>query len=199
MADAPKRVRRKPRGPEPQEVEINHKTLLTAFMSIFEIAPSVEGAFDARLKHTLRQFLPPVVKGRRQTPNRRHSLADVFGFALAMQLQRAFVTPTDAAQFVMREQGTMVALFVRCLVRQDGYMLQLPLNAFASIGAASPRSVSSAVTAGHAVLARGMAQSRAMPLLTIDVGELADRLATSLTEAGVRSADIEVSIANLSY
>lgn len=106
----------------------------------------------------------------RRTPNRTYDVSDLMECAIALQMQRGFVDPAMSAAVVIGRRAALHEAWRRAIIKRDDYLLQVALNAFAEAGSRANQDA----TPAEANLGRSHA-TNLLPMLTINVGELADR------------------------
>lgn len=121
-------------APKQSPVAFEHRTVRQMLMDITGVEEAGVAAFDARLKHVIQLGLiddrRPGGRGRR-----RYDLQDAVVLALCFTLQRSFVPPALAVDFIRTHRTIIDGLLPRV---RDGenptIMVVLEVDAFAGIG-----------------------------------------------------------------
>ena len=182
---------------EDEPVAIKHGALKTALMRTLGVRDEGEGPFNARMKTFLLLGLFGPIGIQRERRNYGYSLTSTLKWAVAMSLQRAYVPPSAAVDFLHRHDHDLQRMF-RHLRNGDGPPLRLRINIEAlqplgdeqrSKGRGSRGGEAGTLSLGGATRTPFDAAAAA-PVLDLDLREIGNKLFVNLVDAGVSAAKV---------
>ncbi len=171
-------------GLQPDDRGVEHGTVRILLMNLVGAPEGSAPAFDARLKHTLRQG---VVPDDRPTGDdgprghRRYLLIDVLQLALVFQIQRALIDPAAAAAFIIDNRAELEDMWLAAARAPDEHWLEIEVDAYAALGGEGKGRPSGRVGAlAFAGTRRRREMAEPPPVLRIDLAALRDRVGSSM-------------------
>lgn len=182
---------------ENEPIGIKHGVLKNALMRTLGVRDEGEDAFNSRMRTFLQLGLFGPVGIQRERRNYGYSLTSALKWAIAMTLQRAYVPPSAAVDFLNRHDGDLQRLF-RQLRSGDGPPLRLRINIEAlqplgdeerSKGRGARGGESGTLSLGGSTRSP-FEDAAAAPVLDINLRELGNKLFVNLVDAGANAAKV---------